>query len=247
LTEVKRMEQIVRQADRLAAVGELSAGIAHEIRNPLASISGAVEVLKEMTPVSREHEKLMSLVVRESERLNTIISGFLDFARLKLPSPSRVALNDVVGDVLSLMETHPRNHKKTRIVDEIGQTTIFVRFDEDQLKQLLINMIVNSLEAMPTGGELRIGLRSDNGNGKQYEEEGYVCVFISDSGTGIDEKDRDRIFEPFVSTKRNGTGLGLSIVQRILEHNGGKIEIEKNGVGGRGVTFLVSLPLAAEA
>lgn len=244
LTEVKRMEQMVRRADRLAAVGELSAGIAHEIRNPLASISGAVEILKETEPLSGENEKLMNLVIRESDRLNKIISGFLDFARLKLPRIARVPLNSAVDDVLSLIDNHPNKHAKIRILNEIGSNPIWVQFDEDQLKQLLINLMVNSLEAMPEGGQLRIGVRSNNGTGPVRGEGEHVHIFISDTGMGIDEKDRERIFEPFVSTKKDGTGLGLSIVQRILEYNGGRIEIESNGE--RGATFLVSLPKAVE-
>lgn len=242
LTEVKRMEQIVRQADRLAAVGELSAGIAHEIRNPLASMSGAVEVLKEETPLAGENEKLMDLIIRESDRLNKIISQFLDFARLKTPSTAQVSLNRVVEDVLTLLENHPMKNENVSIISEVEGLPIFVRFDEDQLKQLFINLMVNGLEAMPEGGELTIGVRSDNGNGPESGHNGYVDVFISDTGPGIDESVRDRMFEPFVSTKKGGTGLGLSIVQRILEYNKGRIEIESSESSQ--VTFLVSLPKA---
>ncbi|UCE17886.1 MAG: PAS domain S-box protein [Gemmatimonadota bacterium] len=240
LTDVKRMEQMMRRADRLAAVGELSAGIAHEIRNPLASISGAVEVLREAVPVSGENEKLMTLIVRESERLNKIIKGFLDFSRLKLPTATKVSLNDVVDEVFSLIENHPSNNKNITVLNEIGVQAISVQFDEDQLKQLLINLLVNGLEAMPEGGELKIGVHSSNGSGSSRDSGDDVRIFVSDTGVGVEEKDRDRIFEPFVSTKKSGTGLGLSIVQRILEHNKGRIEIENNRE--QGVTFLVSLP-----
>lgn len=244
LTEVKRMEQMMRRADRLAAVGEMSAGIAHEIRNPLASISGAVEVLKESLNLSGENEKLMTLIVRESERLNKIIKGFLGFSRLKLPAATRISLNNVVDEVLSLIENHPSKHERIHISNEIGAQPISIRFDEDQLKQLLINLMVNGLEAMPEGGELRIGVYSNNGSGFRGRGEDDVRIFISDTGIGIAEENRDRIFEPFVSTKKSGTGLGLSIVQRILEYNRGRIEIESNG--DTGVTFLVSLPKAVE-
>ena len=242
LTEVKRMEQLVRRADRLAAVGEMSAGIAHEIRNPLASISGAVEVLKETTSLAGENEKLMNLIIQESDRLNNIIGEFLNFARLKSATTTRVHLNTVVEDILSLINNHPKKHDKISIVNELGSDHISVEFDEDQLKQLLLNLMINSLEAMPEGGILHIGRWSGNGNRPLRDENECVRIFIYDTGVGIDEAVRDRIFEPFVSTKKDGTGLGLSIVQRILECNGGNIEIESDK--DNHVRFVISLPLS---
>jgi two-component system sensor histidine kinase PilS (NtrC family) len=244
LTEVKRMEEMVRRTDRLAAVGELSASIAHEIRNPLASISGAVEVLKETATLSGENDKLLHLIIRESDRLNKIVSEFLQFARLQIPSAKCIHLNRVVDDVLCLLKNHPHYHNDITIMNSIGRDAVMVQFDEDQLKQLLINLMVNGMEAMPDGGELRIGLIPGLGARGRAVEDRYIRLYISDTGVGIDKNIRDRIFEPFVSTKKEGTGLGLSIVQRILEYNHGKIELETDEP--RRVTFVVSLPRGME-
>jgi two-component system sensor histidine kinase PilS (NtrC family) len=231
----------MRRTDRLAAVGELSAGIAHEIRNPLASISGSVEVLKESLSPTGENERLLDLIIRESDRLNKIISEFLHFARLKTPDIQRLVLNDIVEDVFSLLQNHPQNHERIVMKNTLGPESIAVRFDEDHLRQLLINLMVNGLEAMPDGGELVVGLCA-NGMKPAMADTQYVKIFVSDSGTGIDESVRDRIFEPFISTKKNGTGLGLSIVQRILEYNHGKIDLGENRP--KRVSFTVSLPRA---
>ncbi len=233
----------MRRSDRLAAVGELSAGIAHEIRNPLASISGAVEVLKESLSPKGENEKLLDLIIRESDRLNTIISEFLHFARLKIPEVKCLILNDIVEDVFSLLQNHPQNHERIVMMNTLGPESITVRFDEDHLRQLLINLMVNGLEAMPDGGELEVGLCA-NGTKSATADTPFVKIFVADSGPGIEESVRDRIFEPFISTKKNGTGLGLSIVQRILEYNHGRIELGENKP--RRVSFVVSLPRAEE-
>ncbi len=235
LTEVRDMQERVRKADRLAAIGELSAGIAHEIRNPLASISGSIEMLSNELDLGSEDRRLMELIMKESDRLDRIITDFLEFARLRPPAMEEVSVGRCLDDVLALLEnsTSLSCNVKTLIHNEAKN--VVVRFDEEQMKQVLLNLAINACEAMPNNGTLTINVRK--------LDEGSLSVAFQDEGTGIIGEARDRLFEPFVTTKEGGTGLGLAIAHKIVTAHGGRI-MAKNRKGG-GTEMCIVFPPAS--
>lgn len=218
LTEVKRLEAKMRRADRMAAIGELSACIAHEIRNPLASISGSVEVLKSELPLDGDNESLMSLIIKETGRLNNILSDFLLYARIGRTQLRKVELQRVISDVIELIRRHPAYTEKIGIDLAATSRITYVSGDEEQLKQLLLNLAVNACEAMEGGPGRIVFDISEN------SDDGTVLLVIRDSGPGIPKDELDKIFLPFHSSKRAGTGLGLSIVSRLMEAMDGRID-----------------------
>jgi two-component system sensor histidine kinase PilS (NtrC family) len=236
LTEVQEMRERIRKADRLAAIGELSAGIAHELRNPLASISGSIEMLTGELELSGENRRLMELITRESDRLDRIISDFLEFAGLRPPRRRMIPVSNCLEEVLALLQ---HNIDKSRGVDidlDNRACEVYVNVDDEQLRQVFTNLAVNSCEAMPDGGNLRIVAGQ--------EEPGWVRIEFYDEGPGIDEEDVDRLFEPFFTTKVGGTGLGLAIANRIITAHGGRIDFKNRKDGGAG--FTVVLPVGSE-
>jgi len=245
ITEVKRMEQQIRLKDRLAAVGELSAGIAHEIRNPLASISGSVEVLKEVLSLSDENEKLMGLILKETGRLNQILTEFLQYAKIGESSLGKVELVSLVEEVIELVRKHKSYRPGIEIKKELKQAPLYVFGEENQIKQLLLNLLVNALEAMEEKGE-RITISNHSLNqieGLYFEEETdeeseeWTPLAIHDDGKGMTEEQKERLFWPFYSSKKEGTGLGLAIVQRLVNSLKGRIEFMSES--GKGSVFVV--------
>jgi len=231
LTEVKKLEEKMRKADRLAAVGQLSANVAHEIRNPLSSIRGSVEVLKNELKLTGEEGRLMDLIIRESDRLNGILRDFLAFARPGKGRFQTLDLRNLADEVTILLRRDAGRPQRGRIEAKLGDVPLWVRGDEDQLKQALLNLGLNGLEALDKGGWVKFELAGS--------KNGEVRLAIRDNGRGISPADRERIFQPFFSTKRGGTGLGLSIAERIVEEHGGQIEVESQP--GEGTTFLITL------
>jgi two-component system sensor histidine kinase PilS (NtrC family) len=208
LRETKKLEEKIRAADTMAAVGELSAAIAHEIRNPLAAISGSVEVLNSELKLAAENRRLMELIVRESSRLNNILSDFLTYARSHRSSYNKVELCRLISDVIEVIRHHPAYRPGISLRLLARESCIYVFGDENQLKQILMNLIVNSCHAInEDSGDITVSLETDG--------DGRVIMKAIDSGSGIDEKELPRIFNPFYSTKKDGTGLGLAIVQRL--------------------------------
>jgi two-component system sensor histidine kinase PilS (NtrC family) len=235
LTEVREMEERMRKADRLAAIGELSAGIAHEIRNPLASISGSIEILYNELELSGDDKHLMELIMKESDRLNKIINDFLEFARLRPPKRRPVAVARCLDEVAALLANNPaaRNGIEIRVVHGDGE--LVVETDEEQMKQVMVNLAINACEAMSGGGQLVIETRRT--------PDGHARIAVRDDGPGIGGEAKERLFEPFFTTKEGGTGLGLAIANKIVESHGGRIEA-RNRDGG-GAEFSVVLPLRA--
>lgn len=225
-------EEMLRRADRLSALGELSAGIAHEIRNPLASIKGTAEILQEDFPAASKKFEFLQILIRETERLNKVVENFLSFARPKIPDLGSCEVSAVLKSVLELVK-HPASK---------GQVTIKTNFDgqgpdliadAEQLKQAFLNIILNALQAMPQGGELSIVTR---------HQAPWVEIYFQDQGAGIPPHDLDKIFNPFYTTKGEGTGLGLAITHRIIaENHGGQMEVESEE--GKGTKFIVRLPM----
>lgn len=246
LTHAKLMEEKVKEQERLAAIGELSAGIAHEIRNPLASLSGSVEVLKQDLRLTEEQKSLFELVQKEAARLNSIITDFLLFARSAPPHLERLDAVKVVRETIELLKANPE-YRSFEIELSLLAPNVWVKADEGQLKQILINLAVNGLEAM----EKKV---SDSGFGpfrgpklvlacgykaRQPENDPLPFVSVSDEGKGIPANVGSKIFQPFFSTKKNGTGLGLAIVQRLAAHLHGTLDFTSQP--GKGATFILFL------
>ncbi|MDH7498969.1 MAG: ATP-binding protein [candidate division NC10 bacterium] len=220
LTEIKKMEAQLRRADRLAAVGQLAAGIAHEVRNPLGAISSSLQLLKEESSLSGGERKLLDIVLREAERLKLISGQLLDFVRPRFPAPGTVELNSLLGEMSSLLARGSDQDPPRRIVIEKSPSPVYLQADPDQIKQVIWNLSLNALEAMPEGGELKIRLSQAQG------EDGSLLVEFQDQGHGIPPEQLEHIFDPFFTTKEGGTGLGLAIAQKIILSLGGRIEVE---------------------
>jgi two-component system sensor histidine kinase PilS (NtrC family) len=229
LSAIRSMEEQMRQADRLATLGRMAANIAHEIRNPLASLTGAIEVLASSEATGETRERLGQIVLKESGRLNEIIRGFLEYAR---PAPlvrAPVSVSEHLDEVLVLLE-HRAGPGTLKIVREFPPGLVW-SVDAQQFRQAVWNLCLNAFEAMPGGGELRVGATA---SGKHLE------VRIADTGEGIAPTDLDHVFEPFFSTKPDGSGLGLALVDRIVRDHGGRIEVQT--APGAGTTFTLSIP-----
>ena len=225
LTEAKKLEERIRATDRLAAIGQLAAGIAHEIRNPLTSISGSVEVLKDELNPEGDNLRLMQLILKESSRLSTILTDFLNFAGIDRRSTDKCDLGVVIPDIMKLATGNNKINDSVEIMHNLHQPSIMVAGSEDQIKQILWNLILNSAQAMGRkGGVIWISTadhRSDEGVQ-------MIMLVVSDDGPGIPAGIRDKIFDPFFSTKQDGTGLGLPIVVRIVDCLEGKIDLESS-------------------
>ena len=235
LSAIKQMEQRMRQADRLATVGRLSANMAHEIRNPLAAMSGAVEALAKDLPPDEGRNRLVEIVLRESERLNHIVGAFLEYARPAPLTPIDVDLAQILDEVLLQIEHGPLP-EHLKIMREYAES-LPARVDPQQMRQAIWNLCLNAVQAMPDGGEMRVGGRALG----QTEPE-QIQIWVADSGHGIADADLPHIFEPFYSTKAGG--IGLALVYRVLQDHGGLIEARSRP--GDGTTFTLTLPAAPE-
>lgn len=235
LTFAKQMEQAFMKADRLAAVGELSARIAHEIRNPLASISGSVEVLKNEIELTGENARLMELIVKESERLSRVLNDFLVYARTAPTQTTKVELVSVVAESIELLKHNSLLPKTVAISFETRQATLYIVADEDRVRQIVINVITNAIEAVDeNNGAIQVRIVSPESKPDVPGAE-WVCLKIADNGCGFSDADKDKIFEPFFSRKKAGTGLGLAIVKRCLDTMDARIEVES--MPDHGTTF----------
>jgi two-component system sensor histidine kinase PilS (NtrC family) len=229
LTQLRQMEDRLRQLDRLAAVGELAAGIAHEIRNPLASISGGVQMLQTEPEISSDNRRLLDIIVREAKRLNGLVEDFLLFARPGRRPRQRLDLTQTVTEALEVLGGHPGVRGRVRIERELEEG-LWLNASPEEMRQVLANLLHNALEAMPEGGTLKVEAASSGGR---------VRLRVTDTGQGIGREDLSRIFSPFFTRKEHGTGLGLSIVHAIVDHHGGRIEVVSRP--GQ-TTFTVWLP-----
>jgi two-component system sensor histidine kinase PilS (NtrC family) len=237
LTEIKRMESELKKADRLAALGELSARIAHEIRNPLTSISGSVQLIAQGDSITEKDKRLIDIVIRETDRLNELIKDFLAYARPTQPIMTSVNIKSLLRDVMVLVVSDIR-FKNISINNNLIEDTV-IYADENLIEQVFWNLFVNSAEAMPHGGAITIDAEIvllKEGNKKQ------LAVSVSDTGMGMVVDKMDKVFEPFFTTKKNGTGLGLATVYRILEAHGGSIRLESTE--GKGTKFTLYLPIS---
>jgi two-component system sensor histidine kinase PilS (NtrC family) len=241
LTKLKAIEEHIQRMERLVLAGTFAAEIAHEIKNPLAAMSGAVQMLKGEMKENPLHDRLMGIVQREIERINTLVSEFLWMAK---GSPKSARVEDVsvctvIEEIISLLRARKQANASHFIRTDFLAAPQ-VRIDPNHLQRVLWNLFVNALEAMPRGGELSISV----GMGNLPESgEGAARIEIRDTGNGIPDEAMKRIFDPFFTTKPNGTGLGLSIVYQLVEKAGGKIEVNRPAPGDKTV-FSLFFPLS---
>jgi two-component system sensor histidine kinase PilS (NtrC family) len=239
VTDIKRLERDARLRQRLAAVGEMAAGIAHEIRNPLASMAGSIQILRQELPLSEEQAQLMDIVLRESERLNDTIRSFLAYARPQRFSIARLDVRRVLNDAALLLRNSSEVRDGHVIQVEAPPSEVAFEADENQIRQIVWNLATNGLRAMRNGGRLRLGARIDaHGDGQES-----VVLEVADEGVGIPANELDAIFQPFRGTFAKGTGLGLAIVHRIVSDYNGEIQV--TSTPGHGTTVSVRLPVRA--
>ncbi|HVJ26214.1 MAG TPA: ATP-binding protein, partial [Vicinamibacterales bacterium] len=237
VTQARKEEREAQFQQRLAAVGEMAAGIAHEIRNPLASMAGSIQILRQDLPLNDEQSQLMDIVLRESDRLNDTIRSFLAYARPQRQAIAPVDVGRIVTDAGRLLENSPELNAKHRIAIQAPSTPVWLNADESQIRQIVWNLATNGLRAMPSGGTLTLSARRRERVDDDPEE---VVLDVLDEGTGIAAEDLDGIFQPFRAGFVRGTGLGLSIVQRIVAEYGGEIEVTSER--GSGTRVLVRFP-----
>jgi len=232
LTEQKKMEEELRRADRLRSLGELSAGVAHEIRNPLTGIATTAQLLREKLADEEDKIKYLSVILDEINRLDGIIKNLLLFARPQKPNPSEGAVSSIVEAVVPLIEDKAKEKNvMVRLINELDDDTCMM--DSDQIKQVLLNIAINGIEACSNGGSLTISIR-------QAEDPTFIQIELADTGKGIPDDIGDKLYNPFFTTKSDGTGLGLSISRKIVESHGGRIYHRSKP--GEGTSFFVELP-----
>ena len=239
------IERLHTRAERLEAVAELSATLAHEIKNPLASIRSAAELLAKVPGSDDDTRTLTKLVQRESDRLSRLLSEFLDFARTGVTSVRRVDLVEVAHHAAALVANHPDKPERVAIKELFPSTPLVVVGDDDLLHRAIFNLLLNAVQASPPGGEVRLEAAELAYHQLPPQAErftrGAMMLQVTDQGRGIPDAIKERLFEPFVTTKAGGSGLGLSIVHRAVEAHHGFILVDGNGTGA-GTRFTVILP-----
>ncbi len=235
LSEIKALQQTVARTEKLAAIGGLAAGVAHEIRNPLSSVKGMATYFQNRFSDDPEARQAAEVMVSETNRLNRVISELLEFARPSGIQTKPENINALIGHSLRLVgQDADQNGVEIRLIKDssLGPAQI----DEDRFLQCLLNLYINAIQAMEDGGILRVESRPG--------KDGTIEVEISDTGAGISETDANRIFDPYFTTKATGTGLGLAIVHKIIENHGGQITVRSTP--GKGTTFIITLPAAGD-
>ncbi len=238
LTEIKLMEETLEKSKRLALIGEMAAGLAHEMRNPLASIAGSIELLRQSLQLKDTDERLMQIILRGKDQLDNFVRDFLLLARPIPVTRELLDINEITVDVLENIKLSRDWTNKIEIRCSLNEkVTAFA--NREQIRQVIHNLTLNAIQAMQEGGVLSVGTKSMKHHGKEVVE-----IKVTDTGCGIEEKDLKIVFEPFFTNKDKGTGLGLTIVSRIIDGYGGRMEIESNM--SKGTNCTVWLPIGKE-
>lgn len=233
LTEIRSMEENVRRKDRLAAVGRVAAGLAHEIRNPLGAMRGAIQVLESTTQLNKTQNGLMEIILRESDRLNSIITNFLTYARPRVSNFSEIDACEAIRDTFTLLRHSPDIKENHKLETELPNHPVMINADPTQLKQIFWNLARNSIQAMRDGGTFSIRLLESQLN--------RVKIVFADTGCGMSPQQVEQLFEPFSNSTTGGTGLGLSIVYQIIRDHHGTINVRS--MEGEGTLITVELPV----
>lgn len=225
------MEEQVKRVEKFASIGEMASGLAHEIKNPLAALSGSVQVLRDDLPYDPVRDKLMDIILREADRLSSLASDFLMFAKPQRGQAQIIELGHALDDIVKYFTTDSRLNRKIPVSREFaGGVNIMI--DPEHLRQVIWNLLLNADEAIEKEGKIDI---------KMYPlDKKYICISVADNGCGMTEETMKSIFDPFFTVKSKGTGLGLSIVQRIISSYDGLIDVQSKI--GQGTTFIVKLP-----
>ena len=244
ITEKKRLEGLRRRAERTEAIAELSASLAHEIRNPLASISSAVEQIASDSVDAEDTRVLRDLVLRESDRLSRLLTEFLDFARVKVTTPTPVEFLSLVGNVAELVRAHPDSEGRQVLLSRaVEADALWLLGAEDLLHRAVFNLVLNGTQWAGDGGKVLIVVDEARSNllTPEVGELSLIRLTVADSGPGVPPERIDTIFDPFVTFRSGGTGLGLALVQRAVEAHGGAIFVD-NTPSGSGAMFTLYLP-----
>ncbi|HNN43368.1 MAG TPA: ATP-binding protein [Nitrospira sp.] len=243
LTQIRYLEEEMRRREWLANLGEMSAGMAHEIRNPLGALAGAMQMLRQDVGSDETSQRLMDIAIREARRLDNIITEFLQYARPPALHIAEQDLNKVLADTLDLIQHEAQSRTGISIVSRMAPAALVAQVDQDQLKQVFWNLAVNAFDAMSGGGTLTIatGVRRVEVGGRRSD---VIEISFQDGGEGIPKQNFDKIFLPFFTTKKEGSGLGLAQVHRIVDLHDGWIKVESEV--GSGARFVVCLPQSAE-
>jgi signal transduction histidine kinase len=247
ITALKRLELQIRRSDRLASLGTLSAGMAHEIKNPLVSIKTFAQLLPERYHESDFRETFSSLIVHEIDRIDSLVNQLLRFARPAKPLLRPTHVHEVLAKTFQLVQ-HRLYQKEIKLNRTLEASLDTIRADSDQMEQVFLNFFLNAMDAMKRGGELTVETEIRAGDSlvthllpESENRHEALCISIRDTGEGIKKEDIARVFDPFFTTKDFGTGLGLSVVHGIIEEHGGQIEVESEVA--KGTAFHIFLPL----
>lgn len=231
LTEIRSMEESVRRKDRLAAVGRVAAGLAHEIRNPLGAMRGAIQVLDSNMPPDSVQANLMDIILKESDRLNKIITNFLSYARPKVGEVAELDLNEAIRETFTLLRHSPDLLESHNLESDLPNDPVFVHADGTQLKQVFWNLSRNAVQAMPDGGTLTVSLENI--------PEDRIRIVFRDTGRGMPQRQVEQLFEPFSTSTTGGTGLGLSIVYQIIRDHNGTINVTSREGEGTSIAMII--------
>ena len=239
LTQIRDLEEEMRRKEWLANLGEMSAGMAHEIRNPLGALAGAMQMLRKEAAVEDTDRRLMDIAIREATRLDAIITEFLQYARPPALNLAEHDMNKILAETLDLVQHEARTRKNIRIVTSLASRSLNARVDQNQMRQVFWNLATNAFDAMPEGGRLTIstGSRHVDAAGRRGD---VIEISYEDTGEGIAKENLNKIFLPFFTTKKHGSGLGLAAVHRIVDLHGGWIKVDSRS--RQGTRFVVCLP-----
>ncbi len=235
ISRIKKLSEEINRNKRLASLGKLSSGIAHEIRNPLSSIRGLAQFLFQSSAESDEHKEDLKIILNEVDRLNQLINEILDFSRPKKLEISHFSIQEMIKELIQLLKLENRE-KEISFQLSLYQKELFIDADRNQVRQALINILLNSIQAIPQKGKISISLEKTT-----FKDEDMIQIVIQDNGSGIDSTDLSHIFDPFFTTRSDGSGLGLSIAHNIIEMHQGTIKVESEK--GEGARISICLPI----